>query len=415
MAGVAPPPHLCVVRSPSLPPASDARGPVGPEALAACALSAVPGIGPRALARLSGCFGSLRAAAAAGPDRILQLAAAGELRLEARAVRWLQRGPDLAALGRRALQAARAAGARVVLLGDAGYPRALARMAAPPPLLYLRGQLDPACVRVAVVGSRAALDTDQLRAHALARDLAREGVAVVSGGARGIDRAAHEGALAASGATAAVLGCGIDRTYPPEHGQLFARIASSGGALVSEFPPGTPGFRGNFPRRNRTLSGLSDAVVVLSASRDSGALLTAAEARKQGRPVFAMPGDPRDPLSEGPHSLLADGRALPIRSADDVLRRLGRAPNPASRHPTPPGGLPAAPHQARSAGPLPALHEADGRLLDLLDERAPLHLDVLAARAKVPAQEALRRLQWLELKGLCLQRPGKYYLRRGAL
>lgn len=415
MAGRAPPPHLCVVNPPSRNTAASARGPAGAEALAACALSAVPGIGPRALLRLSGYFGSLRAAAAAGPAKILELSACGELRLEARAIRWLRRGPDLAAMGRRALQAARAAGARVVLLGEAGYPAALAQIEAPPQLLYLRGRLDDGGLRVAVVGSRTALDTDQIRAHALARDLARAGVGVVSGGARGIDRAAHEGALSAGGATAAVLGCGIDQTYPPEHRDLFGRIERAGGALISEFPPGMPGLRGNFPRRNRTLSGLSDAVVVLSASLASGALLTAAEARRQGRPVFAVPGEERDPLSAGPRSLLADGRAVPIRSAADVLFRLGRAPNPGSRHPRPSEGLPVAPDRSRPEGLLPALQEADGRLLSLLDERAPLHLDQLAARARVPAPEALRRLQSLELKGLCLQRPGKYYLRRGAL
>jgi DNA processing protein len=222
---------------------------------------------------------------------------------------------------------------------------------------------------------------------------------VVSGGARGIDAAAHEGALWGQGTTAAVLGCGIDVAYPPAHGPLFERLAQGGGAVVSEFPPGVPGNRLNFPRRNRTISGLSSAVVVVRASLASGALVTAREASRQGRLLFAVPGPAGAPLCEGTNRLLAGGSARPATSAADVLRELGweplRRPNrpERSRHPSTLG-----------------LDEPGVRLLGVL-ERRPLHLDQLAERAGMRAQEALRRLQDLELKGFCLQRPGKYYLR----
>jgi DNA processing protein len=250
-----------------------------------------------------------------------------------------------------------------------------------------------------MVGSREA-DEEGLRlARQIAEDLASAGVQVVSGGARGIDAAAHEGALWGQGTTAAVLGCGIDVAYPPAHGPLFERLAQGGGAVVSEFPPGVPGNRLNFPRRNRTISGLSSAVVVVRASLASGALVTAREASRQGRLLFAVPGPAGAPLCEGTNRLLAGGSARPATSAADVLRELGweplRRPNRAerSRHPSTLG-----------------LDEPGARLLGLL-ERRPLHLDQLAERAGMRAQEALRRLQDLELKGFCLQRPGKYYLR----
>jgi len=380
--------------------AQDAAGPVGPEALAACALSAVPGLGPGSLARLAEAFGSLEAALAAGPRGILAQHRFLDPQLDARAVRHLSCAPDLASAGLQILRAARAAGARVVLRGDPAYPGLLREIERPPSLLYVRGVLDPAAARVAVVGSREA-DEEGLRlAREIAEDLASAGVQVVSGGARGIDAAAHEGALWGQGTTAAVLGCGIDVAYPPAHGPLFERLAQGGGAVVSEFPPGAPGSRMNFPRRNRTISGLSGAVVVVRASLASGALVTAREALRQGRLLFAVPGPAGEPLCAGPNRLLAEGAARPARSAADVLRALGWQP---------PLGRPNRPEGSRHPR-APGLDDPGERLLGLL-ERRPLHLDELAKRAGMGAQQALRTLQDLELKGLCLQRPGKYYLR----
>jgi DNA processing protein len=399
MAWALPPAYLHPVTS-AADDARDAAGPVGPEALAACALSAVPGLGPKSLARLSVAFGSLEAALAAGPREIVARQSSFHPPLDARAVRYLSRGPDLASAGLRILRAARAAGARVVLRGDRTYPDLLRDIDRPPALLYVRGALEPAAARVAVVGSREA-DEEGLRlARQIAEDLASAGVQVVSGGALGIDAAAHEGALWGKGTTAAVLGCGIDVAYPPAHGPLFERLAQGGGAVISEFSPGAPGLRLNFPRRNRTISGLSSAVLVVRASVASGAMVTAREALRQGRLLFAVPGPAGAPLCEGTNRLLAGSSARPASSAADVLRELGwerplgranRAER--SRHPSPSG-----------------LDGPGARLLGLL-ERRPQHLDQLAERAGMGAQEALRRLQDLELKGFCLQRPGKYYLR----
>jgi DNA processing protein len=389
--------------------AQDAAGPVGPEAVAACALSAVPGLGPGSLARLAVAFGSLEAALAAGARGILALHASLDPPLDARAVRYLSRARDLTSAGLQILRAARAAGARVVLCGHPAYPGLLRGIERPPSLLYVRGPLDPAAARVAVVGSRDA-DEEGLRlAREIAEDLARAGVQVVSGGARGVDAAAHEGALWGQGTTAAVLGCGIDVAYPPAHGPLFERLAHGGGAVVSEFPPGAPGSRMNFPRRNRTISGLSSAVVVVRASLTSGALITAREALRHGRLLFAVPGPAGEPLCAGPNRLLAGGAARPATSAADVLRALGWQP-PQGRSNRPEGSWHRTTPGPGYSGPQ-GLGDPGARLLGLLEGRRPLHLDELAKRAGMGAQDALRTLQDLELRGLCFQRPGKYYLR----
>jgi DNA processing protein len=280
---------------------------------------------------------------------------------------------------------------------------------------------------VAIVGSREASEEGLALARKLGEGLASAGVEVVSGGARGVDAAAHAGALWGEGTTVAVLGCGIDVVYPRENAALFDRIAGGGGAIVSEFPPGTFSAKSNFPRRNRTLSGLSSAVVVVRAAAGSGALITAAYAAEQGRPVFAMPGDPEDPLCAGPNGLIEAGAARAVSSAAAVLRHLGwpvpeRLDAPALESvPAGRGTLnrpAAAGHRRPSDGEEdslpggPPLDEVGARLWNLLDERRPLHLDELAGRGNIGAQDALRSLQELELKGLCVQRPGKYYLRR---
>ena len=401
--------------------AADAGGVVGPDVVAACALSAVPGIGSSAMARLVATFGTLSDAMEAGPARILAQAAALKLTQPARD--FLVREPDLEELGLWAVEAARRVGARIVLLGDPWYPPLLRDIDHAPALLYVRGTLEPAVQRVAVVGSRDADGYGLEIAKQLGEGLARARVQVVSGGARGIDAAAHAGALWGAGTTVAVLGCGIDVVYPPEHGELYERLARGGGAVISELPPGTQAGPRNFPRRNRIISGLSSAVVVVRAALGSGALNTGDHAAAQGRPVFAVPGDATAPLSAGPNELLRLEVAKAATSARDVLVALGwAAPAGAAQQPVklPPDAplFPekSDPHAARTR---PATttsdHVLDGksvRLWQLLDPRLPLHVDELAGKAQLSAQETLRRLAELELKGLCTQRPGKYFLRR---
>lgn len=195
---------------------------------------------------------------------------------------------------------------------EASYPARLMALSNPPDVLWVRGFLPAQAQRaVALVGARAASGTGCTRARALACDLARRGFLIISGGAFGIDAAAHEGALDAQAPTFAVLGCGVDVVYPDRHGPLFSRITAQGG-LLSEYPPGTPPRPGQFPARNRIIAALADAVIVVEAAYRSGALITAALARSLGRPVLALPGSP------GTDSLLHRKLANAIADSDDI-------------------------------------------------------------------------------------------------
>ena len=205
--------------------------------------------------------------------------------------------------------------------GDVRFPTALAAIHDPPQTLWIKG--DAGVLRVpavAIVGSRAASPYALEVARRLGSDLARRNVAVVSGMARGVDSAAHRGALEADGITVAVFGCGVDVIYPPEHRELAKRIAERG-ALVSEFPPGMPPLKNNFPQRNRIISGLSLAVVIVEAADGSGSLITADFALEQGRAVLAVPGNVLGGRNYGAHALLRDGAKL-VECADDILEEL---------------------------------------------------------------------------------------------
>ena len=383
----------------------------GPDVLAACALSSVPGVGASTLARIADRFHTLREAVDEGPGRLLEQG--DELRLNVEARQYLAQGPNLRELGVLAWEAAQKVGARVLLLGDEGYPPQLRRLARPPRLLYVRGDLAPQARRVAVVGSRAADEMGLDLAQAFGDVFARAGVEVVSGGARGIDTAAHAGALWAQGTSIAVLGCGIDVSYPSENKELFSRLANGGGAVVSEFPPGAQPVARNFPRRNRIVAALSHAVVVVRAAPGSGALITASEARELEIPVFAVPGNPGNPLTEGPNGLLRDQQANLAAGPEDVLSALGwpLPETPISDDDAPHPEVPASndPSAGSDREVLDAKHV---ELWRLLDEKTPVHVDDLARRAQIRAREALGRLAELELKGMVVQRPGKYFLRR---
>jgi DNA processing protein len=281
---------------------------------------------------------------------------------------------------------------RTIRPGDGQYPDRLARIAERPEWLRVRGALG-AGRRVAIVGSRGPDEYGESMARELGAGLARAGVSVVSGGAAGIDAAAHAGALEAGGHTVAVLGTGVDVPYPASNRALFERLLASGGALVSEQEDGTPAYPGNFPRRNRIVSGLAEAVVVVQARARSGALITADWARSQGVPVLAVPGDVRDALSEGPLALLRGGAGV-AAGARDVLAAIGLAP-----------GAPG------PQLPLPALGARETALLAALGRR-PRHADEVARAAGLGMGAALAGLLELELEGLCEQRPGHYFLRR---
>jgi DNA processing protein len=277
---------------------------------------------------------------------------------------------------------------------DGQYPAALGRLTDRPQRLRVRGDLGDRR-RVAVVGTRLSDPYGDVLTREISSGLARAGVTVVSGGAAGVDGIAHRAALDAGGHTIAVFGTGIDVHYPREHGALFEAIVAGGGALVSELPDGAPPAPWTFPRRNRIVAALSEAVVVVRAGIRSGALITAQLARRLGVTVFAVPGDVRERLSAGPHALLRDGARL-VEGADDVLGALG---------------IGAAGPQGELPGTSAAPGGDAGRIYFAL-RREARHADDLAREAGLDPGPAAAALLALELEGLCEQRPGRYFLRR---
>ena len=280
-------------------------------------------------------------------------------------------------------------GWRWLVPADAEFPERLRPTADPPLGLFVRGRL-AAGPAVAVVGSRAATPYGRQVARLLGEQLGRAGVVVVSGMARGVDACAHEGALAAAGPTWAVWGSGPDRLYPPEHGRLAEAIAVSG-ALLSEYPPGTPPRRHHFPERNRLIAGLADATVVVEAAAGSGALGTARQAVEEGREVFAVPGGIFSELSIGPNTLLRLG-ARPLLTARDVLEVV-------------------APGAARTADAR-VERPGDGWLLAKLPAGVARTVDELAADASVALPVLLPELLRLELEGAVERLPDGRFARR---
>lgn len=281
------------------------------------------------------------------------------------------------------------AGWRWIVPGDGEFPELLEATADPPLGLFVRGRLRPGR-RITVVGSRRASAYGRQVARLLGEAMARAGVVVVSGMARGVDAAVHEGTVASGGETWAVWGTGPDRVYPAEHRRLAERIAANG-ALVTEYPPGTPPRKHHFPERNRLLAGVADAVVVVEAAARSGALVTARVAVDEGREVFAVPGGIFSDLSIGPNTLLRLG-ARPLLTPNDVLQLLDIAPGTPGERLSPSG------------------HE----LRQLLVAGEAVTADELAARAGRPVAEILQRLLRWELEGLLeRQDDGRYSLGPG--
>jgi DNA processing protein len=222
------------------------------------------------------------------------------------------------------IEAGEALGAALICACEDGFPRLLAGLDPPPPILWVRGRAALAAAPgVAIVGARIASAAGQRFARELAREVGQAGYPIVSGLARGVDAAAHQGALASG--TVAVLGGGVDDVYPPEHAGLYAQIAEAG-CLVSESPPGAKAQARDFPRRNRLISGLSLAVVVVEAEFRSGSLITARLAAEQGREVLAVPGSPLDPRAKGTNDLIRQGAAI-CEGLDDVLRAIASGPS----------------------------------------------------------------------------------------
>lgn len=293
-------------------------------------------------------------------------------------------------------------GAEIITHEDLRYPELLAETVQPPPVLYLRGSVAAlSAPQIAFVGSRHATVSGLGTAGYFAEYLAGVGLAITSGLAQGVDARAHEGALKASGITIAVMGTGIDRVYPARHQAMAEAIVAGGGALVTEFPPGTPPHSGNFPRRNRIISGLSLGVVVVEAALKSGSLITARYALEQNREVFAIPGSIHNPLSRGCHRLIREGATL-VETAEDIAVELrGWVASPGL------GGAPLTPDDRPSS--------SVGRCQDVSSQETDLlraigfdvcSVDALAARLSVPVPQLLATLMQLELKGLITQESG---------
>lgn len=354
------------------------------ERQALVALSQVSHIGPVRLGRLRDAFGSLDLA---------WLATEQELRavLDERACRAVlaareQTSPETL------MQQLANAGAEVVTVLDESYPRILREIPGPPPVLYVRGTLpaqnEPT---VAIVGTRRSTSYGREATTRIASELAAAGVTIVSGLAKGIDGFAHRAALDTGGRTIAVLASGVDIIYPPEHRQLAEQIIATG-ALVSDYPPGTKPDAPNFPARNRIISGLSLATIVVEAPLRSGALITVGFAADQGRDVYAVPGTILSSASEGSNRLLRQG-AIPLTAASELLEDLQLAP-----------ATIAEPEQVA----FPMTDEE--RSIYALITSEPQHIDELAYCAELTISAASALLTMLELKGLVVNAGAQHYM-----
>lgn len=352
-------------------------------------LHITPGLGRAGLLRLIQAFGSAAEALAHPPERWVEQAG---IRPD------IARGvppPDAPSL-LDTIESLTSMGVRLISIWDeADYPRTLRTLTDPPVLLYRRGTWNDDRMALAVVGARKASPNGRIFTRELCREVARYGLIIVSGLARGIDSCAHLGALDADGSTAAVLGCGIDQVYPPENQALFQKIAEKG-AIFSEYPPGAPPLAGHFPGRNRIISGLCAGTLVVEAAAGSGSLITVDFALEQGREVFAVPGPVTSEVGSGVNQLLKDGAHL-VTEARDILDVLC------------PGVHPRSPAPTADDSREPLLPEQENLLRIITSD--PTHIDDLARESALTPMEVSDILLHLELAGWVEQRPGARFVR----
>ena len=378
------------------PPAADLRDHL--------ALALIPGLGPKLTAALMLHFGTAAAARRATVNELLRIPLIGD-KLAQSFVQSL-RNVDVEAEERLLI----AHNVRAAILGRDDYPLRLTEIADAPPLLYFRGEITPADSNsIAIVGSRACTSYGLKTAERIAASLARAGWTVISGLARGIDGAAHKGALDAGGRTLAVLAGGLSRIYPPEHAELADAVAKQG-CLITETPMTVQPQPGMFPARNRIISGLCRGVVVVEANAKSGALITVDHAAEQGREVFAVPGQVDSPSSAGCLELIRKGAKL-VRDADDILDDIrGIAPpDPIAKKPNARKTAPSSTlfEEAKPAAPLDGVQQ---QIWDALT--GAKHADELARTIGLPIGDLNRNLMQLELKKVIRRLPGNQYERR---
>lgn len=350
------------------------------------ALLRAPRIGPRSFQALVDRFGSPEQVFAASTAELAGLGLGKET------LAWFRRpGWELVENDLRWLEAD---DRHCLRIDDPDYPPLLREIADPPPLLFVRGRVGALAGRqLAIVGSRNPSHLGGCHAREFARALVEVGLTVTSGLALGVDAAAHQGALAGGGPTVAVAGTGLDQTYPRSHQPLAESILAEGGALVSEFPVGTPPQAGNFPRRNRIISGLSLGVLVVEAALKSGSLITARLAAEQGREVFALPGAIDNPLARGCNALIKQGAKL-VETVDDILEEFSIASRPAQP-----------PAQRQSAGESP---DPGGEALLKYIAYAPTSVDTLVAATGNTPEAIASLLLSLELQGHIVSADGGY-------
>jgi DNA processing protein len=356
-------------------------------------LSLVPGIGPRLYKSLVDHFGSPSAVLAAPLSELRMVPGIGAKLSQA-----VGRARDDNAATEE-IEFCREQRISLIGLGEAGYPRMLAEIPDPPTILFVRGEFKPQDnLSIAIVGSRHATQYGLAQAERLAASLARAGLVIVSGLARGIDAAAHRGALSAGGRTIAVLGSGVAQIYPPEHKSLADEVAAQG-AVVSESPPRSQPLSGSFPQRNRIISGISLGVIVVEASTHSGALITARHAMEQNREVFAVPGRVDNRMAHGCHRLLRDGAKL-VESADDVLEELGPL-------------VAATPNSSGQVVHHPAellLNELEQQVLQAITGDST-SIDDVVAGSGLPTPQVLSTLSVLEMRRLVRRLSGNRVMR----
>ena len=360
-----------------MPGADAVRSPEDTEAWLRLVLT--PGLGPAAQRKLLRAFRGPREALEAAPTELVR--ATGEAAALA-----LRAGAD-AKLVQRSIEWLQEPGNHLLTLADERYPRTLLETADPPLLLFVKGRVELLDqTALAVVGSRTATPSGTRDAEAFAQVLSDAGLTIISGLALGIDSAAHRGGLSGASSSVAVVGTGLDKVYPARNRELAHRLATEG-ALVSEFPLGTPPLAANFPCRNRVISGLARGCLVVEAALRSGSLITARQASEQGREVFAVPGSIHSPLSKGCHWLIKQGAKL-VETAQDVLEELGMV---------------AASARAEDEGPPLQPHES-GLLTAMGFE--PVDLDTICQRAHLAPDAASAILLKLELDGYLSWLPG---------
>ena len=349
-------------------------------------LHLTPGLGRTTLFRLHDVFGDFSSALSAPAQHWQDAGIAGKLQEQIPAAN----NPEF----RQMLRKLDALQVRLMHFWDPSYPEPLRDIHDPPAILYLRGTM-PQQDCFAIVGSRRASISGRTSTREIARDLAEHGICIVSGLARGIDSAAHQGALDAKGATVAVLGCGIDCIYPPENSRLFLQILDNN-AILSEFPPGTPPLAGHFPGRNRIISGLSRGVLIVEAAEGSGSLITGDFALEQGRELFAVPGDPYKPNSRGTNQLLKEGANL-VTETSDILQVL----------------WPGQPTREQRSRLEDFAAQLDDRTLSVYRElnQTPRHLDEISRKCGLTPMELSAILLDLELRGGIQALPGSLYIR----